>query len=311
MIYDITGSYKKTKKIIRRVALKQIVNKMLFVLGVPKYKINSLYLKEYGKKPDLNNPKTYSEKLLFLKEHYRNPLQTLCADKYYASEYVKACGYDSILRKIYKVYHNPNEIKFDDLPDKFFIRCNNRSGLNFCVDKNNVEEKTIHKLFSVALKYNYYYSNLEWPYKNIEPCVICEEVLENKDKSALVDYKFYCFDGKPEYFMVSYGEYEHEVRNLKYDMSGNNIDYMFKKEPNIKESEIKLPDNLDEMIEIVNVLCKPFPHVRVDLYNIDGKIYFGELTFYSNAGIIGVYSKEYDLKLGSLIDLDKYRNDYI
>lgn len=311
MNHDISGKYKKTKKTIFKIFIKFMISEAKYYLGYTDYEIKRRYKKEYGNYPDLCNPKTYSEKLLFLKAHYRNPLQTICADKYYVCEYVKMCGYEHILRNFYAIYRNSNEINYKDLPERFFIRCNNRSGLNFIIDKKKVEEKTLKTLFKMILKNNYYHSMKEWPYKNILPCIICEEVLENKDKSPLTDYKFYCFSGKPHYFMVSYGEYDHDVKNIKYDMDGHLIDYYFKKTSKLDARKVQLPENIDEMIEIASTLCRPFPHVRVDLYNIEGKIYFGEMTFYSNAGVVNVYSKEYDKMLASLIKLDEYKIDFI
>jgi hypothetical protein len=298
--------YKRTRLRIKILSVK--LKKLL----ISDYKqAERSYERKKGVKPDLKNPKTYSEKLLYLKLHYRNPLQTLCADKYYVAEYVRACGYEYILKKNYAVYNDARDIDFKLLPDKFFMRCNHLSGFNYLVDKNTIDQTHTKKLFSILLKENYYAGGREWPYKNIKPRVICEEILANKDGTPLVDYKFYCFSGEPKYFMVSLGEYEHEVKNHKFDMQFNSIDKFFKKKPAIDASDIKLPDNIDEMVAIVKKLCKPFPHVRVDLYNIDGRIVFGELTFFSSGGIVNVDSSEYDAKIASWIDLNRYKNDMV
>ena len=261
------------------------------------------------REPDIKNPKTFTDKLLYLKLHYRNPLLTLCSDKYYAGEYVKACGYESILRTIYGIYNDANQIDFEKLPERFFMRCNHMSGCNYLIKKDEINIEHTKKYFNSLLKFNYSDVACEWSYKNIKPKIIIEEVLENSDKSPLVDYKFYCFSGVPKYFMISVGEFSHEVRNHKFDMQKKSIDSLFKKESSLPSDEVKMPDNIDEMIKIAERLCKPFPHVRVDLYNIDGKIVFGELTFYSNSGSVNVYSESFDAEIGSWIDLNRYKND--
>lgn len=276
-----------------------------------KYNIK-LFEEAKGYEPNLSQPKTFSEKLLYLKLHYRNPLETLCSDKYHVSEYVKACGYEDILKKIYFVTRDACIIPYETLPDRFFLRCNHMSGFNYALAKDEIKAPVaVGKFFNTLMKINWYHHGREWNYKNIDSLVLCEEYLCNPDDSPLVDYKFYCFSGEPKYIMVSLGEYEHNVRNHKFDMRGNSIDYHFKKKPTLDERDAPIPDNLDKMIEIVKELCKPFPHVRVDLYSIDGRIIFGELTFYSNGGVVNLVDKDYEEEIGSWIDLEKYRTDMI
>lgn len=287
-----------------------IVNIKKCIISDRQFNIH-LYEKAKGQKPNIENPKNFSEKLIYLKLHYRNPLITLCTDKYYVNEYLKACGCEQICKKIYGVYDDVNDILLDDLPDEFFIKCNHMSGCNYIIKKESTNINHILKLLKINLKHNWYYNLREWNYKNIRPRIICEECLKDKSGNLPIDYKFYCFSGKPKYFMVSYGEYSHNVINYKFDMEFNSIDLMFKKESLIEADEINIPDNINEMINYVNKLCKPFPHVRVDLYNIDGRIVFGELTFYSNAGVVNVESYEMDNIIGSWIDLEKYKKDMI
>ncbi|RXT03671.1 ATP-grasp fold amidoligase family protein [Ammoniphilus sp. CFH 90114] len=269
-----------------------------------------LYKKKKQKNLNLASPKTFSEKVIFLKLYYRNPLVTLCSDKYYVNEYIKACGFEHIIKKTYGVYRNANEIDFSALPDKFFLKCNHIQGSNKLINRNEVVDYDyLKKYYNVLLKRNHYYTMREWGYKNIKPLILCEECLEDKNGNLPTDYKFYCFSGEPKYFMVSYGEFEHNVRNHKFDMQMNSIDSYFKEDVAIAPESIKIPDNFEEMVEIVRELCKPFPHVRVDLYNVDGKIFFGELTFYSAGGFINVHSQEMDLLIGSWINLDNYQID--
>jgi len=181
----------------------------------------------------------------------------------------------------------------------------------FVENKEEVDVPFLKKLYKILLKRNYYYAVREWCYKDISPLIICEECLIDDKGNLPIDYKFYCFSGEPKYFMVSSGEYEQRERNHKFDMDFNSIDLKFKTESNISAEEVIKPINFDKMVEIVKVLCKPFPHVRVDLYNINGKIYFGELTFYSSGGFINVNSPEMDLLISSWIKLQDYSKDMI
>lgn len=275
-----------------------------------KYNIKK-YEDKFGRKPDLSNPKTFAEKLIYLKMHYNNLLQNVCADKFTVSEYVRQCGYPDILKEIYCVCEDPDDIDFDSLPEKFFMQCSHTQGYNYVVEKKDTESlNRIIKLYKWLLKRKHYKVLRENCYKGITPRVICSEYLEEPGRDSLTDYKFYCFGGEAKYFMVSYGEYSHEVRNHKFDMEWNSIDKQFKKVEAVSADEIPHPQNFDRMVEIVEKLAAPFPHVRVDLYNISGRIVFGEMTFYSAGGFVKVHSQEMDETIGSWINLDDYR-DYL
>jgi hypothetical protein len=265
------------------------------------------YKKIFNKRLNLKDPKTFSEKLAYLKLHYNNPLQNVCADKYGVCQYVAECGYPEILKQIYRVYDDPKDIDFDSMPDKFFIQCTHTQGHNFAIDKNkSYDMKYIKRLYKILFKRKHYMVLRENCYKHIKPRVVCGEFLEQSDGTPLTDYKIYCFGGKARYIMVSYGEYEHNVRNHKFDMQWNSIDSLFKKEAAIEAEDIQRPENFDKMVEIAETLSAPFPHVRVDLYNISGRIVFGELTFYSAGGFVKVQSDEMNERIGSWIELEKY-----
>lgn len=283
----------------------------MYVVSDKNYCVN-YFKKEKGQKPNLDDPQTLSEKLLYLMLHYRNPLETLCADKYYVQEYLKACGLEYIMKPILKVYKSANDIKFDELPDEFFIKCNHLSGNNMVVrKKDNPDYNYIRDFYKEVLKLDYYTRGREYQYHHIRPLILCEPCLRDSQGNLPIDYKFYCFNGEPKYWMISLGEYEHKVRNHKFDMNCNSVDYHFKSKPTLEEKDAVIPENIEEMFSVVKTLCKPFPHVRVDLYNIDGKIYFGELTFTTNGGVINVSDPEYDKEIGSWIDLDKYKVNMI
>ncbi len=295
--------------------LRLIIKNFLFdleylLVGDKKYNIKR-YEKKFGKKPDLQHPKTFAEKLVYLKLHYKNLLQNVCADKFTVCEYVKQCGYEDILKDIYCVCEDPEDIDLARLPDKFFMQCSHTQGYNFVVEKADLQKfSSIKNLYKWLLKRKHYKVLRENCYKGIVPRVICSEYLEEQGNESLTDYKFYCFGGKAKYFMVSYGEFSHNVRNHKFDMQWNSIDKQFKKVEAVSADSIPRPENFDRMVEIVEKLAAPFPHVRVDLYNIAGRIVFGEMTFYSAGGFVKVDSKEMDKQIGSWIDLNDY-SDYL
>lgn len=299
------------KKIIN--APKSIAYRVINLNGFPisdeTYLKILFYLNE-GYFPNLNNPVTLKEKMQWLKLHDRNPLYTKLVDKYNVREYIKKEIGEAYLVDNYGVWNNFDEIDFSRLPTKFVLKCtHNSSAPIVCNDISKFDFKTARKKINKELKNNYFWSGREWPYRNVKPRVIAEKLLENNDGSALVDYKFYCYGGEPIYFMYSVGEAEHNVKNHKFDMNCNSIDYLFKEKSSLDISCISLPENINEMMRVVNVLCKGLckesQHVRIDLYNVDGKIYFGEITYYSNSGFINIYSKDYSNQLADLIDLGK------
>lgn len=297
--------FKDPSIILKALGRRQLLN------WVPEKKYDELLYKLHeGKKLDLDNPKLLNEKLQWLKIYDHNPLYTELVDKYRVKDYIsKKIGEEFIIPTL-GIWNNARDIDFNQLPDSFVLKTNHDShSLVICKDKKNINFNKVISALNKSLKRNGYWYGREWPYKNVQPLIMAERFIQNKDGSPLVDYKFYCYGGKPIYFMVSYGEAEHHVRNHKFDLELNSIDYLFKKEPTVRQEEIILPDNIDQMIYIARQLCEGFQHIRVDLYNVDGKIYFGELTFYSSAGFINIYSKEYSNYLSSLIDIDAIKKD--
>ena len=261
--------------------------------------------------PDFVNPKTFAEKLQYLKMHYDNLLQNVCSDKFTVCEYVKQCGYPEILKELYQVCARPEDIDLSLMPDRFFIQCSHVQGCNFIVDKEDAAKlASIKKIYKVLLKRKHYKNLRENCYRNIVPRILCGEYLEQPGKPSLTDYKIYCFQGVARYFMVSYGEFEGTARNHKFDMDWHSIDKYFKSAETVSADMIERPKNFDKMVEIAEKLSAPFPHVRIDLYNLDGRIVFGEMTFYSAGGFVKVNSDEMNRQIGDWIDLDLYK-DYL
>ena len=298
----------KKKTELMKLKVKIFLEHVRYILISDKLFNKMRYKKVFKHTLNLKNPKTFSEKLIYLKLYYKNLLQHVCADKYEVSQYVAQCGYPEILKQTYKVYDDPDDIDFNSLPDQFFIQCSHTQGYNFAIDKNKPYDlQYIKALYNTLFKRKHYMTLRENCYRHIKPRVICSEFLKQSDGSPLTDYKIYCFNGEAKYVMVSYGEYDHNVKNHKFDMQWNSIDSLFKKKAAVEAENIKKPENFDKMVEIAEKLAAPFPHVRVDLYNISGRIVFGELTFYSAGGFVKVQSREMNEKIGSWIDLEKYK----
>lgn len=241
-----------------------------------------------------NNPVLLNEKLQWLKVYDRKPLYTQLVDKYEVKKYVsEIIGNEHIIPTL-GIWENAEDISWDTLPEKFVLKCTHDShSVVICDKSKGIEKEKIQNFLNECLNRNLFWLAREWPYKNVSPRIIAEEFLETQNGEELIDYKFYCYGGEPKYFMYSLGEATHNPKNHKFDMNKESIDYYFKKEPSIPLNKVKLPANIDEMIEIVNKIKLDCPHVRIDLFDINGKIYFGEYTFFSGAGFINMISKEY------------------
>ncbi|NLB37059.1 MAG: carboxylate--amine ligase [Clostridiales bacterium] len=267
-----------------------------------------VFYRSNGKTLNLQSPQTFNEKLWYLKIHYKNPLMTKCSDKYLAREYVKECGLSHILNDIYGVFEDARIVDFDKLPDEVFFKCNHNSGANMIYRKSEgFDKRFFRKKFNCLLRQNYFYSTREWNYKNIKPLIIAEKLL-NLD--GLLDYRFLCFNGKVALLMLDSDtcspDGTHNIggaRNL-YDPDFNRIQAKLVRE-NYDDSQIKKPENFETMKEYAEILSSPFPCCRVDFYNIDGKIVFGEMTFFHGGCVQEFEPDEYNYKYGSMIDLSK------
>lgn len=281
----------------------------------------------YGCELNLENPQTFDEKLQYLKLHDRNPFYTKIVDKYEVKQYISDTIGQEYVIKTYGVYNNFDEIDFNTLPDKFVLKTtHNSGGVAICKDKATFNKKAIRRKLNAKLKQNYYMRCREWPYKDVPPRIIAEEYLllpppsnlnneansidpdELQSKIGILDYKFLCFNGKVEYLFLdigvidgSYGHAEEYYRNV-YD---TNFTLMPWKETRENYPvNIKKPDNFDTMLKLAAQLSKGFPHVRVDMYNLNGKIKIGELTLYHGAGLFNEFKpQEWGKTLGDKIDL--------
>ena len=263
------------------------------------------YFKRTGKKLDLDNPKTYNEKIQWFKLYGVTDLITKLADKYEVREYVSSIIGQDYLVPLLGVWDYPEEIDFSALPDKFVLKANHGCGYNYIVtDKNKLDKDSLIKLANkwlsedYALKYAF-----EMQYHNIRRRIIAEAYIENGNND-LYDYKVWCFNGKAEYIMFLSNR-KHGLTMDFYDRNWNHLDMTYNY-PNSKVS-IPKPKNLDELLDCAEKLAKGFPHVRVDFYRLnDGKIYFGEMTFTSYSGVCAWNPPEVDFELGRKFDYRDY-----
>lgn len=258
-----------------------------------------------GYRLNLDNPQTYNEKLQWLKLYYRKPEYTPMVDKYEAKEYVsKIIGEEHIIPTL-AVYNKIEDIDFNSLPNQFVLKCTHDSGgIVICTDKSILDIKEAANKLRKGLKKNYYYRNREWPYKNVKPRIIAEQYMSDAE-GELKDYKFFCFDGVPEYMFIASDRYnkQEETKFDFFDMDFNHLPFT-NGHPNATK-HIDKPAGFEEMKRLASILSKDMPHVRVDFYDINGKIFFGELTFFHWSGFTPFSPIEWDYKFGKKLLLPK------
>lgn len=257
---------------------------------------------------NLENPKSFNEKLQWLKLYDRNPLYTKLVDKYKVREYISEKIGEDYLIPLLGVWDDPEDIDFDSLPNKFVLKCNHNSGLGMCIctDKSKIDIKKVKNELKSGLAQNYYLNGREWPYKNVSRKIICEKYMTDETEKNLRDYKFYCFDGKPKIVGIYQDRNsDKETTGDFFDMNFEWVDLKFGM-PNALNKPQK-PQKFQEMIKIAEILSEGMPEVRVDLYISNNKIYFGELTFFDGGGFDKIEPLEWDYKLGSWIKLPKIK----
>lgn len=262
---------------------------------------------------DLTNPKTYNEKIQWYKLNYRVPLLTQCADKVLVRDYVSSCGLGHILTKQYAIYERAEDIDFSVLPDECFIKCNHNSAGNYHYKrKDNPDEDAIVKKFRNMLSINQYSLSREWAYKDIKPRIICEEFLKASSPEKFIDFNFFCFNGEPKLVMYNLGlcaeNGDHaDGRRAVFDEHFHPVD-MTTSVDVLPYDQIEKPSNYEEMVEYATILSRPFPHVRVDFFLVDGEIHFGELTFYSGSGFGKFYPEKWQQIMGDWFVLPDVTN---
>lgn len=267
------------------------------------------YKENFNKKLDLNNPKTFNEKLQWLKLYDRKDIYTTMVDKYEVKKYVANIIGDEYIIPTIGIYNNFDEINFEELPNQFVIKCTHDSGgIVICKDKSKLNIDEARKKINRCLNKNYYYIHREWPYKNVKPRIIIENLLEDENNEDLIDYKFMCFKGKVKCSFVCLNRRSKEGLKIDfYDLEWNKMPF----ERHYHNSNIILekPKNYNKMIELAEKLSKNIPFVRVDFYDVKGKIYFGELTFYPGSGFEEFTPEEWDKKLGDMLIIPEIEDE--
>lgn len=261
------------------------------------------YFIVFGKRLRLKNPQTYSEKLQWLKLHEGDPIYTRMVDKAEAKKYVTEIIGEEYIIPTYGVWNHFDAIDFDKLPDQFVLKTTHDSGgVIICKDKKTLDKNAAKVKLEKSLKNDYYYTSKEWPYKNVVPRIIAEKYMED-ESGELCDYKLFCFDGKMKALFIATDRFT-SGEETKFDFFDENFNHLpfTNGHPNATKP-IKKPESFQQMKDLAEKLSQKIPHVRVDFYCTNGKIYFGELTFFHWGGFKRFEPEEWDFKFGEWFKL--------
>lgn len=263
-----------------------------------------MYRTYVGGKPNFDSPVTYNEKLQWLKLHDRDTRYIGMVDKYEAKRFAAERIGEEHIVNTYGVWNSFDEIDFDSLPNSFVLKCTHDSAGNvICRDKSTFDRRAAEKKIKFCLSRNYFYMGREWVYKNIPPRIIAEEYMEDSTLGELRDYKFFTFGGKAHFMHLvsnrqnkdeaTYGDFfDMEYNHMELTMGHDNAPIMPEK-----------PKNFELMKKYAEILSEGTVHLRVDFYEVNGRLYFGELTFFQDSGFADIQPKSLDTELGGLIDL--------
>ncbi len=266
--------------------------------------LKCVYHLRTNKKLDLRNPQTFNEKLQWLKLYNRKPEYKIMVDKYMVREYIKNKIGEQYLIPLIGVWDRPEDVDFESLPDQFVLKTTHSggsSGVIICKNKLMIDKLDIISKLNESLKQDIYNNLREWPYKGINKRVIAEKYMEDESNKELSDYKFFCFNGEPKYCQVIANRKVKETIDF-FNMEWDHQDFVGLN-PKCTNAEIPAlkPTKLEEMIEIAKALSVGIPFLRVDLYYINGKVYFGETTFFPYGGVGCFTPEEWDENLGRMI----------
>ena len=265
------------------------------------------YRAKIGRRLNLDNPRGFNEKLQWLKLYNRDSRYPMMVDKYAVKLYVSQIIGEQYVIPTLGIWDSFDQIDFDTLPNQFVLKCTHDSGgLVICKDKSRLDKVKAEKKISDSLKRNYYWSGREWPYKSVRPRIIAEKYMtdsgSDRDEGDLKDYKFYCFNGAMRLMMINSDRNADCPTKADYfDRDYNWLDFTWGYQ-HAEERPYK-PKNFETMVAIAEKLANGLPHVRVDLYECGGKIYFGELTFYDGSGFDNIEPIEWDYKIGEMLEL--------
>lgn len=261
------------------------------------------FKRELGYSLDLDTPRTFNEKLQWLKLHDRNPQYARMVDKYEAKKYVAELIGEEYIIPTLGVWNHFDEIDFEKLPEQFVLKCTHDSGsIAICKDKKTFDKKVARKKIEQGLRYNYFYAGgFEWPYKNVKPRIIAEKYMVDESRMELKDYKIHNFNGKPKFIEVDYDRFR-EHKQIFYSTDWEKLEYA-RSYAIEKGREIERPQALEEMLVLAKKLAKGHNYLRTDFYSIEEELYFGEMTFYPAAGFGPWYPQDIDEKLGECLNI--------
>ena len=287
------------RKIVHKLNLHSAVRKLKNLVPDEIY-VKAQYKNRVGKIPNLRNPKTFNEKMCYLKLHNRDDFYSKLCDKYRVREYVKEKIGEEYLIPSYGCWNSVEEIDWNALPNQFVLKATHDSeSVILCTDKDTFDIENAKKKLSTALSRNYFYIGREYPYKRIQPRVICEKLLDEH----IVDYKFYVFKGEPKYLYVGRGLVaDHSLKISFYDMNGKLAPFRRMDYPGLSD-DFEMPGNFDEMKRLASKLAGDLPFVRIDLYSVGTKIYFSEITLTPASGYMPFNPEEYDGILGDMVEI--------
>ena len=300
--------FQRCKKILKRLfSQKYYLRTILLTKSAPLFSdrkyLELLFPMRVGYKLNLDNPQTYNEKLQWLKLHDRRPEYTKMVDKVEAKKYVaNIIGEEHIIPTL-AIYEKVEDIDFDVLPNQFVLKCTHDSGgIVVCRDKSKLDKEVALANLKKGLSRNYYYQKREWPYKDVKPRIIAEQYMED-ESGELKDYKFFCFYGEPKAMFIASDRFDdtQETKFDFFDMDFNHLPFT-NGHPNATKA-IEKPRGFEEMKNLTKKLSAGIPHARIDFYDIKGKIYFGEITFFHWSGMKPFEPKEWDYKFGEWIKL--------
>lgn len=270
----------------------------------PEKYVPRMFYNRIGYKLNLKNPQTFSEKLQWMKLYDHNPLYTTLVDKYEVKKYIaNKIGSQYIIPTL-EVWDKVEDIDFNSLPNQFVLKCTHDSGgLVICKDKSKLNIKKAKKILRKSMRRNFYYMGFEWPYKDIKPRIIAEKYMEDTKTKELRDYKFFCFNGEVKALFIA-TERQKEGEDVKFDFFDVDFNHLpFKQGHENARILPEKPLRFNDMKHLAAILSKGLPQVRVDFYEVDGNIYFGEMTFFHHGGWTRFEPSEWDTIFGKWITL--------
>lgn len=284
--------------------------------GLGKYVTDNLYIRclfreQLGYWPNLNNPKSFNEKLQWLKLYDRKPIYTTMVDKYAVKKYVADRIGEEYIIPTLGVWDKFDDIDFDVLPDQFVLKCTHDSGgLVICKDKSKLDIDQARKKIEKSISNDYYLQGREWPYKNVKRRIIAEAYMEDSQVNELRDYKFFCFGGQAKCFKIDYDRaIEHHANYFD-----NNGELLYVGEsicPPLFDRRLEKSKNINTMQMLAERLSSGMPFLRADFYDVNGNVYFGELTFFPASGFGKFDPEDFDLELGKWLALPNEGGDNI